>query len=77
MPRATLLLAIFAPTVFLWELDARALQRGTWVIEQGTKLGWDFRGLEIECVLSPLLALSSLASLTLPRPLAGRPSSSS
>nr|UYR58270.1 15-cis-phytoene synthase/lycopene beta-cyclase [Rhodotorula sp.] len=48
MPRATLLLAIFAPTVFLWELDARALQRGTWVIEQGTKLGWDFRGLEIE-----------------------------
>nr|UZX50431.1 bifunctional lycopene cyclase/phytoene synthase [Rhodotorula kratochvilovae] len=48
MPRSTLLLAIFIPTFFLWECDARALQRGTWVIEQGTKLGLSFRGLEIE-----------------------------
>ncbi|GAA5820056.1 hypothetical protein JCM3770_002120 [Rhodotorula araucariae] len=48
MPRSTLVLAILIPTIFLWECDARALQRGTWVIEQGTKLGVSFRGLEIE-----------------------------
>ncbi|BGP17727.1 hypothetical protein JCM10213_005308 [Rhodosporidiobolus nylandii] len=48
MPRRSVLLAIFLPTLFLWECDARALQRGTWVIEEGTKLGLSFRGLEIE-----------------------------
>ncbi|GAA5860988.1 hypothetical protein JCM3774_003217 [Rhodotorula dairenensis] len=48
MPLTTILPAIFAPTLYLWECDARALQRGTWVIEKGTKLGLAFRGLEIE-----------------------------
>jgi 15-cis-phytoene synthase/lycopene beta-cyclase len=48
MPLTTLLPAIFAPTLYLWECDARALQRGTWVIEKGTKLGLSFRDLEIE-----------------------------
>ncbi|GAA5840019.1 hypothetical protein JCM11251_006588 [Rhodosporidiobolus azoricus] len=48
MPRACVLLPILFPTFYLWECDARALQRGTWVIEKGTKLGWSYRGLEIE-----------------------------
>ncbi|GAA5991174.1 hypothetical protein JCM10908_006571 [Rhodotorula pacifica] len=48
MPWSTILPAIWAPTLYLWECDARALQRGTWVIEKGTKLGWSFRDLEIE-----------------------------
>ncbi|GAA6016262.1 hypothetical protein JCM10207_000450 [Rhodosporidiobolus poonsookiae] len=48
MPRYAVLLPILLPTFFLWECDARALQRGTWVIEKGTKLGLSYRGLEIE-----------------------------
>ncbi|POY73281.1 hypothetical protein BMF94_3615 [Rhodotorula taiwanensis] len=48
MPWSAVLPSIFAPTLYLWECDARALQRGTWVIEKGTKLGWSFRDLEIE-----------------------------
>lgn len=48
MPLTTVLPAILAPTIYLWECDARALQRGTWVIEKGTKLGLSCRGLEIE-----------------------------
>ncbi|GAA5888543.1 hypothetical protein JCM6882_008991 [Rhodosporidiobolus microsporus] len=48
MPKACVLLPILFPTFYLWECDARALQRGTWVIEKGTKLGWSYRGLEIE-----------------------------
>lgn len=48
MPWTTIMPAIFAPTFYLWECDARALQRGTWVIEKGTKLGLSFRDLEIE-----------------------------
>ncbi|GAA5889313.1 hypothetical protein JCM5296_005864 [Sporobolomyces johnsonii] len=48
MPRYAVVLPILLPTLYLWECDARALQRGTWVIEQGTKLGLSFRGLEIE-----------------------------
>lgn len=50
MPRYLTLLPILLPTLYLWECDARALQRGTWVIEQGTKIGLSFRGLELECV---------------------------
>ncbi|GAA5993431.1 hypothetical protein JCM11641_007156 [Rhodosporidiobolus odoratus] len=48
MPRYAVLLPILLPTFYLWECDARALQRGTWVIEQGTKLGLSYRGLELE-----------------------------
>ncbi|BGP33437.1 hypothetical protein JCM10296v2_005239 [Rhodotorula toruloides] len=48
MPRWAVGLPILLPTLYLWECDARALQRGTWVIEKGTKLGLAFRGLEIE-----------------------------
>nr|AKR17054.1 lycopene cyclase/phytoene synthase [Sporobolomyces pararoseus]UGY86997.1 bifunctional lycopene cyclase-phytoene synthase [Sporobolomyces pararoseus]UGY87003.1 bifunctional lycopene cyclase-phytoene synthase [synthetic construct] len=48
MPRYSVILPILLPTLYLWECDARALQRGTWVIEQGTKLGLSYRGLEIE-----------------------------
>ncbi|GAA5879810.1 hypothetical protein JCM16303_004187 [Sporobolomyces ruberrimus] len=48
MPRYSVVLPILLPTLYLWECDAQALQRGTWVIEQGTKLGWSYRGLEIE-----------------------------
>ncbi|GAA5927008.1 hypothetical protein JCM1841_001609 [Sporobolomyces salmonicolor] len=48
MPPYAVVLPILLPTLYLWECDARALQRGTWVIEQGTKLGLSFRGLEIE-----------------------------
>jgi hypothetical protein len=55
MPRYSVVLPILLPTLYLWECDARALQRGTWVIEQGTKLGLSYRGLEIECVKNPVL----------------------
>lgn len=48
MPRYSVVLPILLPTLYLWECDAQALQRGTWVIEQGTKLGLSYRGLEIE-----------------------------
>ncbi|GAA6040552.1 hypothetical protein JCM8097_005460 [Rhodosporidiobolus ruineniae] len=48
MPRSALIPSILLPTLYLWECDARALQRGTWVIEKGTKLGLSYRGLEIE-----------------------------
>ncbi|BGP25876.1 phytoene synthase [Rhodotorula toruloides] len=48
MPPWAVGLPILLPTLYLWECDARALQRGTWVIEKGTKLGLAFRGLEIE-----------------------------
>ena len=37
------------PTLYLWVVDTLALRRGTWVIEAGTKLGWEiWDGLEIE-----------------------------
>ena len=42
-------LPVLLPTVYLWIIDTMALKRGTWVIEQGTKLNihiWN--GLEIE-----------------------------
>lgn len=35
-------------TLYLWTCDALALQRGTWVITAGTKLGVSAFGLEIE-----------------------------
>jgi len=39
LPRSKTLLPIAAPTLFLWIVDTLALQRGTWSIESGTKLG--------------------------------------
>lgn len=48
LPWTATVLPIAIPTVYLWILDAVALQRGTWVIESGTKYGLEFCGLEIE-----------------------------
>lgn len=39
LPRSKILLPIAVPTFFLWIVDTLALQRGTWSIESGTKLG--------------------------------------
>ncbi|KAE9981527.1 terpene cyclase [Venturia inaequalis] len=49
LPWTNTVLPIVLPTVYLWIVDTLALRRGTWVIENGTKLGihlWP--GLEIE-----------------------------
>ncbi|KAF2489054.1 terpenoid synthase [Lophium mytilinum] len=49
LPLINTALPILIPTLYLWHVDTLALQRGTWVIASGTKLGvhlWD--GLEIE-----------------------------
>lgn len=44
---------ILVPTLYLWIVDTLALQRGTWVIESGTKVGFQiWSGLELECVAS-------------------------
>lgn len=49
LPMACTLLPIALPTVYLWVVDTLALKRGTWVIEAGTKTGWElWPGLEIE-----------------------------
>lgn len=49
MPLKTLLVPILFPTFYLWIVDTIALRRGTWVIEQETKLGYElWPGLEIE-----------------------------
>jgi 15-cis-phytoene synthase/lycopene beta-cyclase len=40
---------ILIPTIYLWMVDLLSLQRGTWVIEHGTKLDIQFWGfLDIE-----------------------------
>lgn len=39
LPRSKVLIPIWVPTLFLWIVDTLALQRGTWSIESGTKLG--------------------------------------
>lgn len=39
LPRRATFLPILAPTLYLWVVDTFALQRGTWSIEAGTKLG--------------------------------------
>lgn len=42
-------MSILIPTVYLWMVDRLSLQRGTWVIEKGTKLDIQFWGfLDIE-----------------------------
>lgn len=49
LPASCTLLSIAIPTVYLWVVDTLALQRGTWVISQGTKTGGElWPGLEIE-----------------------------
>ncbi|KAF2274459.1 Lycopene beta-cyclase [Westerdykella ornata] len=56
LPLSNTLAPIMLPTVYLWMVDTLALQRGTWVINPGTKMGvhlWD--GLEIEEALFFLL----------------------
>lgn len=51
LPWTNTILPIITPTLYLWIVDTIALRRGTWVIESGTKLGWQiWRGLEIEYV---------------------------
>lgn len=39
LPWTNTLLPIALPTLYLWIVDTLALRRGTWVIENGTKLG--------------------------------------
>lgn len=49
LPFSNTLIPIALPTLYLWIVDTLALQRGTWVIEGGTKVGiqlWE--GLELE-----------------------------
>lgn len=49
LPLTNTVVPIAVPTIYLWIVDTLALNRGTWVIESGTKLGkhlWP--GLEIE-----------------------------
>lgn len=48
LPRKEILMAVFVPTVYLWLVDALALQRGTWVIEADTKLNIALGALDIE-----------------------------
>ncbi|RMY84721.1 hypothetical protein D0864_07482 [Hortaea werneckii] len=49
LPLTNTVLPIVVPTVYLWIVDTLALKRGTWVIEQGTKTGWElWPGLEAE-----------------------------
>ena len=49
LPSKDTLLPIVLPTLYLWLVDTLALRRGTWVIEDGTKLSWQlWDGLEIE-----------------------------
>ncbi|KAJ5757145.1 Bifunctional lycopene cyclase/phytoene synthase [Penicillium nucicola] len=49
MPKRPIAISIILPTLYLWIVDFFALQRGTWVIEQETKIGIQFFGfLELE-----------------------------
>ncbi|KAI9652800.1 MAG: hypothetical protein M1821_007798 [Bathelium mastoideum] len=55
LPNSNTIIPVIIPTLYLWVVDALALQRGTWVIESGTKLGYQFYGLEFEEALFFLL----------------------
>ena len=56
LPVTSTLVPILLPTLYLWVVDTLAMQRGTWVIEAGTKTGWTlWPGLEIEEALFFLL----------------------
>lgn len=49
LPLTSIAAPIIVPTLYLWIVDESALQRGTWAIESGTKLGIQLAGsLEIE-----------------------------
>lgn len=49
LPLTSIAAPIVLPTLYLWIVDESALQRGTWAIESGTKLGVQLAGsLEIE-----------------------------
>ncbi|KAI7158685.1 Lycopene beta-cyclase [Hortaea werneckii] len=49
LPLTNTVLPIVVPTLYLWIVDTLALKRGTWVIEKGTKTGWElWPGLEAE-----------------------------
>lgn len=49
VPRAGVVGAVLLPTAYLWVVDELALDRGTWAIASGTKLGWCLWGrLEVE-----------------------------
>jgi len=49
LPLTNTLLPIALPTLYLWVVDTLALRRGTWVINVGTKFGFQlWHGLEIE-----------------------------
>ncbi|KAJ6104419.1 Bifunctional lycopene cyclase/phytoene synthase [Penicillium sp. IBT 18751x] len=44
LPKKPLLFSILLPTLYLWTVDFFSLQRGTWVIERGTKVDIRFGG---------------------------------
>ncbi|ROW16388.1 hypothetical protein VPNG_02722 [Cytospora leucostoma] len=49
LPWTSIVIPIALPTLYLWIVDEMALQRGTWAIESGTKLGVTVWGsLEVE-----------------------------
>jgi len=49
LPLINTVFPILLPTLYLWHVDTVALERGTWVIQAGTKLGVQlWKGLDIE-----------------------------
>lgn len=51
LPRSSTIIPIIIPTLYLWVVDTLELKRGTWVIENDTKIGFYlWTGLEIEYV---------------------------
>ncbi|RAH65673.1 phytoene synthase [Aspergillus aculeatinus CBS 121060] len=49
LPRRETFLSVMLPTMFLWTVDTLPMRRGTWVIEDDTKLGWEvWRNMDIE-----------------------------
>ena len=50
LPKSNTVLPVVISSLYLWILDTLSLNRGTWVIEAGTKLGLQiWTGLEVEC----------------------------
>jgi 15-cis-phytoene synthase/lycopene beta-cyclase len=53
LPLVNSVVPIAVPTLYLWLVDTLALQRGTWVINPGTKTGlFVWPNLEIEYVFA-------------------------
>lgn len=48
LPKKPIAVSILLPTFYLWIVDFFSLQRGTWVIERGTKLDIRFGALDLE-----------------------------